>query len=167
MIKIKSLNKINEGLFSDNVHDIRYKQDIVKANEAYDKVAGTHGPLSMPRKFRWLLTPNKKVAEAAYDRSAAIKAAEARREAGKLGMASKQDLDEAKFQAAQAQAKLRAKAAGAVKKQVTEEDKPGIFRKIGGAIAEHPYIAAGTVAGLAGLAALQKRKKREPEPGQY
>jgi hypothetical protein len=66
---------------------------------------------------------------------------------------------------------IKAKAAEENTNSPTElsnsEDKPGVLGKVGRALSEHPYLAAGTVAGIAGLVALQKRKNRLPEPGRY
>ncbi len=166
MLTVTSLKKITEAT---NPADIRYAADIAKANTEYDSVAGTPGPLSLPRKVRWLLTPNKKVAEAAADRSVVIDAANVRRKAGKLGMVSKQDHDETAYQAARANAALKATANKA--KSATQEhtsESGGILSKIGRHVGENKigYGLAG-LATVAGLAALQKRRKRLPEPGQY
>ena len=76
--------------------------------------------------------------------------AESAKDTVKKEISSERDLDEDKFEAAKA-----------------EEDSPGVLHKLVSAVSEHPYIAAGTVAGIAGLVALQKRKQRLPEPGSY
>jgi len=70
-----------------------------------------------------------------------------------------EDVDEMKYQNARRLAAAR-KVAGETKESGTSES-PGILRKIAGTVSEHPYLAAGTVAGLAGLTALQKRKRAE------
>ena len=159
MININSLKRINE---IEKPEDIRYKSDLDAANTAYDKVDTYAKTGFVPRKFRYLLTPDSKVAEAAADRDRAIDLAEARKKAAKMGMVSKEDYDELRYQAAERAAKSAASQAA----EHTSDEKPGILRKIGGAIAEHPLIAAGTVAGIAGLAALQKRRKTN-QPQQY
>lgn len=148
--------------------EARYQDEIKAAKEAYTKAREADNTWKYTP---WFLSPGgKKTAEAHHDYHAALDAAEARREAAKQGMASKQDLDEAKYQAAKNAAAARvAKNAAAAKEGATElapDEKPGILRRIGGAIAEHPLLAAGTVAGIAGLAALQKRRKTE-QPQQY
>ena len=162
---IKSLKLISEV---ENPADMRHKADIEAANTSYDKVDTYAKTGWVPRKFRYLLTPDSKVAEAAADRERAIDLADARHKAAKMGMASKEDYDELRFQVARKTAAERAAKTAA--KGATEGhdvgEKPGVLRKIGGAIAEHPLIAAGTVAGIAGLAALQKRRKTE-QPQQY
>ena len=157
---INSLKRINE---SDAAHDIRYKTDLAKADADYQKADPSYKPLLFNNKFaRRLRNPY-----AAEDRDRTIKISEDRYNAAKKGFVSKHDYNEAKIEGFKAK-KLAAKAAGKIKQDSTgSEHTPGIIRKIGGAIAEHPYIAAGTVAGIAGLAALQKRKKRLPEPGSY
>ena len=48
---------------------------------------------------------------------------------------------------AEVAAERAAKSAASQAAEHTSDEKPGILRKIGGAIAEHPLIAAGTVAG--------------------
>jgi len=159
VININSLKRINE---IEKPEDIRYKSDLDAANTAYDKVDTYAKTGFVPRKFRYLLTPDSKVAEAAADRDRAIDLAEARKKAAKMGMVSKEDYDELRYQAAERAAKSAASQAA----EHTSDEKPGILRKIGGAIAEHPLIAAGTVAGIAGLAALQKRRKTN-QPQQY
>lgn len=172
MISINSLKRINE---IEKPEDIRYKSDLDAANTAYDKVDTYAKTGFVPRKFRYLLTPDSKVAEAAADRDRAIDLAEARKKAAKMGMVSKEDYDELRYQAAKNTAAERAaksaaeraaKSAASQAAEHTSDEKPGILRKIGGAIAEHPLIAAGTVAGIAGLAALQKRRKTN-QPQQY
>ncbi len=164
MININSLKRINE---IEKPEDIRYKSDLDAANTAYDKVDTYAKTGFVPRKFRYLLTPDSKVAEAAADRDRAIDLAEARKKAAKMGMVSKEDYDELRYQAAKNTAAERAaKSAASQAAEHTSDEKPGILRKIGGAIAEHPLIAAGTVAGIAGLAALQKRRKTN-QPQQY
>jgi len=165
MLIIKSLNKITEAA---DEHDIRYQQDIKKAKEIYQKARESDNTYKYTP---WFLSPGgKKTAEAHYDYHSALDAAEARRKAAKMGMISKQDYDDARFEAAKASAKARAALAVKAKEESQEPDtdnKSGILSKIGGAVKEHPLIAAGTVAGLAGLVALQKRKQRLPEPGKY
>ena len=169
MLSITSLKRITEAA---DPTDIRHTADIAKANAEYDKVAGPPGPLSLPRRARWLFTPDKKVAEAAADRSAAVDAADARRKAGKLGMASKEDYDEARYQAAKTNAALKSATnkASEAKEAAGEHasESGGIISKIGKHIGEHKlgYGLAG-LATVAGLAALQKRRKNLPEPGQY
>lgn len=152
MIIINSLKRINE---SDAAYDIRYKADIAKADAEYQKADPTYGPLSLPRMFR--------SGEAAADRKHAIDIAKERYTAAKHGFVSKHDYNEAKIEA------FKAKRAALQKAEQSSEGehKSHIIKRIGGAIADHPYVAAGTVAGLVGLAALQKRKKRLPEPGSY
>jgi len=165
VININSLKRIDEV---ERPEDIRYKADIDAANSAYDKVDTYAKSGFVPRKFRYLLTPDSKVAEAAADRDRAIDLAEARKKAAKMGMASKEDYDELRYQVAKNTTAERAakSAASQVADEHASDEKSGILRKIGGAIAEHPLIAAGTVAGIAGLAALQKRRKTE-QPQQY
>jgi len=141
--------------------DIKYDQDIKNANDAYDKVDKYAKSGFVPRKIRYLLTPNSKVAEAAADRDRAIYLADARKEAAKKGMVSKEDYDETRYQLAKKAAAERATKSTA-EEHATTDNNPGILRKIGGAIAEHPMIAAGTVAGIAGLAALRRRKTYQP-----
>ena len=158
MIEIKSLTRITE---EKSPHDIQHEKDIEKANQDYDKAAGPPGLLGIRTKYS--LNPfNMKRAHAAADRDAAFDAADLRRKAAKQGMVSKQDVDEIKFNAAKTHAASAIKA-----KQDTgsgaEVDKSGILHKIG----EHPYLVASVAAGIAGLAALQKRKKRLTEPGSY
>jgi hypothetical protein len=182
---IKSLSRINEGeqnpkiaqakealerakKYYEDVQrppaDIQYGQDIAKANEAYQKVRESEG---VSKLTPWFLTPKPKVAEAHYDLHKSLDLADARRKAAKMGMVSKEDYDEMKFQLARKTAGDRAaKAVKSAAEESATSDKPGILRKIGGAIAEHPLLAAGTVAGIAGLAALQKRRKTE-QPQQY
>lgn len=162
MIEIKSLKRITEA----DEHDKRYDTDVAAANAKYDKVDPT-GPLSLHRRIRYMFARNKERAGAAADRTADIDAATARRKAGKLGMVSKQDHDETKFQAAKASTALRSKANAAVGDHSSEPDKPGIIKRVVGAVADHPYLAAGAAAGIAGAAMLQKRKNRLPEPGSY
>jgi len=160
VININSLKRINE---IEKPEDIRYKSDLDAANTAYDKVDTYAKTGFVPRKFRYLLTPDSKVAEAAADRDRAIDLAEARKKAAKMGMVSKEDYDELRYQAAKkAAAERAAKSAASQAAEHTSDEKPGILRKI----AEHPLIAAGTVAGIAGLAALQKRRKTD-QPQQY
>ncbi|HQF43010.1 MAG TPA: hypothetical protein PK073_08840 [Ignavibacteriaceae bacterium] len=163
MITIKSLNRIVEA---ENDYDIRYRQDIQKAKEAYQKAKEADNTWKYTP---WFLSPGgKKTAEAHYDYHSALDAAEARRKAAKMGMVSKQDYDESRYQAARAAAKARSLANDVKEQQLHDSDnRPGVIRKIGGAIADHPLLAVGTVAGLAGLAALQKRKRHLPEPGKY
>ena len=162
MIEIKSLKKITEA----DEHDKRYDADVAAANAKYDKVDPT-GPLSLHRRIRYLFSPNKKVAGAAADRTADIDAAKERRKFGKIGGFSKADSDETKFQAAKAQNALRSKTSAAAGDHPSEPDKPGIIKRVAGAVADHPYLAAGAAAGIAGVAILQKRKNRLPEPGSY
>ena len=159
MIEIKSLKRITEA---DAAHDIRYKADIAAAKSAFEKTRKEHASWN-PIK---ILSPshNRLAGEAKADRDMAIDAAEERLKAAKKGMVSKQDHDEIKFEAA------RAKVAAATKAKQeagSDIDKAGILHKIGKHLADNvgPYAVA--AAGIAGVAALQKRKNRLPEPGRY
>jgi len=159
MLEIKSLHKITEAAAA---YDIKYMDDIAKANADYEKVREESRTWMGAKPLHWLLSKNPKLAEAAKDKSLAIDAAKERLHAAKEGRISKQDYDDAKFEAVKAKASAAAKA-----KETVKEDSPGILHKINKAVTEHPYLAAGTAAGLVGIAALQKRKQRLPEPGSY
>ena len=159
MFELKSLKRITEAAAA---HDIKYVDDIAKANADYEKVREESRTMLGSKPLHWLLSRNPKLAEAAKDKSLALDAAEERLRAAKKGMISKQDYDDAKFEAAKAKASAAVKA-----KETVKEDSPGILHKINKAVTEHPYLAAGTAAGLVGIAALQKRKQRLPEPGSY
>ena len=136
-------------------NDLRYKQDIQKADADYQKVDPKHGALSLPRMFRH--------GAAAKDRSLAIDAAKERLHASKQGMVSKQDYDESRFEAAKSKAAIAAKSRG----EADQQDHAGILHKIGSHIAEHPLPYLATAAGIAAIAAMQKRKQRLPEPSKY
>ncbi len=167
MISIdKLLEQVN---VTDMSPEEKYRQAVAKINADYDKIAGTPGPLSLPRDYRWMFTPNRKVAEAAADRQMALDLAKKRLKAAKAGMVAQEDIDEAKYQMARQIAKARAQAAqvAQVAKSSTDEHRPSIAGKLVDIVREHPLITLGTVTGLAGLAALQKRKQRLPEPGPY
>lgn len=163
MINIKSLKRINEGewQYKKDPDELRHESDVAKANADYQKADPSHGPLSLPRMFR--------NGAAAKDRELAIDAANERLKASKQGMVSKQDSDDAKFEAAKAKSAAMAKAAGKVTKDKVPEaaaEHGGFFHKLTSLDHPHPYVAAG-LATVAGLAALQKRKNRLPEPGSY
>ena len=161
MIEIKSLKRITEA----DEHDKRYDTDVAAAKESYQKAReADHTYKYTP----WFLSPRgKKTAEAHHDYHANLDAAEKRRKFGKLGGVSKEDNDETKFQAARASVAARSKIHSAAKENTTEPEHQGIIKRVTGAIADHPYLAAGAAAGIAGAAVLQKRKNRLPEPGSY
>ena len=186
MINIKSLKRITEAddpktryneavakakkqYDDETMHpaDKRYNVDIAKANADYQKADPTYGTFSLPRMFR--------KGEAAKDRELAIDAAEKRREAAKKGMVSQQDYDEDKFQAARKIAAARANKVlsnAVANKNISSDNaeaKRSLLQKLGHHIVDNPgsYAAGVTIAGLAGILALQKRKQRLPEPGQY
>jgi len=155
--------------------EARYKAEVDAANAAYKKVRESGdernlfwiGPKlrkgsfldSLERKSPWWLSGRRQDAEAAADRDRALDLAEKRKWASKIGAIPNEDVDEMKYQNARRLAAAR-KVAGETKESGTSES-PGILRKIAGTVSEHPYLAAGTVAGLAGLTALQKRKRAE------
>ena len=167
MINLKSLKRLTEA---DDPVDIRHKADLEKADADYDKSVGS---TLLPRGFKYHLPwgkTNKEIGSAGYDRDAAIDAADARHKAGHKGLVTQQDHNDVKFEAAKAKNTLVNKAKDVASKtteSASTEDKPGIIRRIGGAVADNPWVAGATVAGLAGLAAMQKRKSRLPEPGSY
>ncbi len=167
-MNIKSLKKINEGWqYVKDPHEQQYDKDVTKAHDAFEKTRSENASWN-PFKF---LSPshNRLAGEAKADRDMALQQAEDRYKAAKSGMISKHDYDEAKYQAAVAK-RAAANKAAAASSQTSDhvDDKPGMFRKIGQHLSDHglAYGAAG-VATLAGLAALQKRKNRLPEPGKY
>jgi hypothetical protein len=160
MTEIKSLKRIVEA-----AHDVRYNEDIAKAKDIYKKAREADNTYKYTP---WFLSPGgKKTAEAHHDYHSALDSAEARHKAAKQGLVTKQDNDETKFEAAKAKFAAVHKAKQEAGGSPVAEDKPGIIRRVAGTVADHPLIAVGTVAGIAGLAALQKRKKRLPEPGSY
>lgn len=164
MINIKSLTRINEA---DSSYDTRYKSDIDSAEKNYDKVLkDTNSWKYTPRAF------SKDKVNKAYDEKENLKDnADARLKAAKSGMFSKQDYDDAKFEAAKAKHAIMMKTKNKVAETSKEADSPGIFSKIRNLASEHPYatsgVAAGTIAGIAAMIAMQKRKQRDPEPGSY
>lgn len=188
MIIINSLKKMNNISLSEASTDsieTRYKEDIDSAKSAYEKARSSGeernlfwiGPKirkgsfldSVERKSPWWLSGRRQDAVAAADRDRAIDLAEKRRAAAKIGAIPKEDVDEMRHQDIQRFTAMRKAANKVVDKTTKESETPessGILRKITGTISEHPYLAAGTVAGIAGLAALQKRKRTE-QPAQY
>lgn len=160
MFKLKSLKRITEAATAYDIK--RYMDDVAKANADYEKVREESRTWLGAKPLHWLLSTNPKLAEAAKDRNLAISAAKERLRAAREGRVPEQDYNEARFEAAKAKASV---ATGANK--TVGEENTGILHRVGRTIAEHPYLAAGTAAGLVGIAALQKRKQRLPEPGSY
>lgn len=164
MINIKSLTRINEA---DKSYDIKYKSDMDSAEKNYDKVLkDTNSWKYTPRIF------SKDKVNKAYDEKENLKDdAEARLKAAKKGMISQQDYDDAKFEAAKAKHAIMTKTKNKAVEASKEADSPGIFSKIRNLVSEHPYatggLAVGTVAGIAAMVAMQKRKQRNPEPESY
>jgi hypothetical protein len=162
MTNIKSLKRIVEA--ADTSHDIRYQQDIAKAKSDYDKADTSRGTLSfVPKTFRRHMTNPDAHAKMDMD----MEAAKERREAAKKGLFTKQDNDESKFEAAKAKAALAAKAREESGAANSVEDKQTVMGSIGKHLSDHPLPYVAAAAGIAGLAALQKRKSRLPEPGSY
>ncbi len=155
---IKSLKQINE--FEDrgvaNALD-RYSQDLKAAREAYQKEDPGYGPLSRPAIFR---NPS-----AAYDKHLAEKNALERLKASLQGKVSQADQDEQKFQLAKAAAKSFQPE---VSQKVKSVDLSSSASKISSKLGEHtPSLVAGSLLGLAAIAALKKRKQHLPSPSKY
>ena len=164
MMSIKSLTKINESTNLEKEAEIRHKADVKAADEIYKQdLKDTHSWRYTPR-----IMSSKAGNKAADNKADLINAADARKKAAKVGMASKQDLDDSKFDLAKAKHALQ------MNNKLSEDshhtlvgDKIGVVHKIGRNMSEHPLAYLATAAGLVGLAAMQKRKNRLPEHGQY
>lgn len=141
--------------------------EIKQINAKYDEVAGKPGPLSLPRSIRWILTPDRKVAEAAYERNQALKLAGKRADMANRGVIPKEDVDEMKFKFA----KSRQEKSSTPSTPSTPSAPPGVLSAISSHIGRHKVgygsalIGAGIVAGLA--AASRKKKKESETPGDY
>ena len=188
MINIKSLKRINENELKDAA-ETAYEKSIEKAKEGYDKAAGSyHGHrggvhIAAPWPFR--TKHAMRFADAAYDYDTTRKAAKDTYNAAKQGLKSKAQMDEEKFQWAKKTGPMIAAKRAAEQKvadmknlassvpQTSESVTTGLKAapKTGlwNAIKGHPKTSIGLAAGatVAGLLALQHRKKRLPEPESY
>jgi hypothetical protein len=193
-MQIKSLKRIYETE-EHTAADLRYQKDLDNINIAYEKAApNTWNPIkrllpsynrsvgeakadrNMARdvaKERLEATKLGHVSQHDYDD---IRYKNAKLKADNFEQVPKHDYDKIKHENDElkttAAAEAKKKAEEAIAKQTVDNnvDTDDNTEKASGvlqAIKDHPYLSAGVAAGLAGVVALQKRKRRLPEPGSY